>query len=302
MLKPGWKTTEFWAAAGSQLVALLVAIGAIGSADGENLTKALTGAVVGVFAFVASGLVLTRYIAARADLKIAWLQESAASPAEELPPVVPGSGIRGMGLAVAACLVLATATSAQQPGTPASILPWRQGIERKMDQQTQQMSQALQQIAANQQQIIGLLSQRQQPQYLPAPATPAPQIIVLGPPLQQIPLGGPPRQDVPLGGPPRQDIPLGGPPRQDVPLGGPPRQDVPLGGPPRQQIDPGRPVPPAMQIPLGPPGDVKPLPPGPGEVKPVPPGPGIVPMPMPQVIPTGPPTGYQRYSAALIRR
>jgi hypothetical protein len=89
-----------------------------------------------------------------------------------------------------------------------------------------------QQIIATQQMILGLL-QRQ-------PSTPVqPQVIVLGPglnlpatpPRLDLP-ATPPRLDIPAT-PPRIDIPATPPPKIDLPAT-PPRQDLPTSPPPRQ--------------------------------------------------------------------
>ncbi len=156
-------------------------------------------------------------------------------------------------IVLAVLLTLPAAAVAQ--GQSTALLPWRNRIEQQLQQRAQPPAPStdpallalLQQISAQQQQILALLAHQGQVQ--------PPQVIVLGgPPLQQIPLGGMPRQDIPLGGPPKQDIPLGTPPKQDVPLGGPPAQQIPLGGPPPQQIQPGEVKPPAAP----PPGVAKP--------------------------------------------
>lgn len=231
--KPGWQTSEFWIALASQLLALLVLAGVLSPADRGTLEAAVSNSIAAVFTIVASASVVIQYIAARTSLKRGRQGGSALAP-----------------LVAAVLLFLWAGSASAQPAVAkTALLPWRDRIERRLEQQAQrQQDLALQQlqgqIAALQAQIAALNAQR------PVPAPPP--VIVLGPP-QQVPLGAAPYQQIPLGGPPRQDVPLGGPPKQDVPLGGPPRQDVPLGPPPRQDI------------PLGQP---KPLAPPPGEVKP----------------------------------
>lgn len=151
-------------------------------------------------------------------------------------------------LVLAVLLCLPAIAPAQ--GRPAALLPWRNRVEQELRQRSQPPAPStdpallalLQQISAQQQQILALLARQGQAQ--------PPQVIVLGgPPRQDIPLGGMPRQEIPLGGPPRQDIPLGTPPKQDVPLGRPPSQQIPLGGAPPQQILPGEVKPPAPLAP-----------------------------------------------------
>ncbi|MBY0522211.1 MAG: hypothetical protein K2R98_02370 [Gemmataceae bacterium] len=215
-MKPGWQSSEFWITLLGQLLALLALAGVIGSGDRDKLETALANAVTAIFTIASSAVIVVRYIRSRSELK--------AISATTSDPSIPFLVFFGLLL-----------TAPAQAAPPVEKTCISIGRPQRTDPA---LVAALQQIAQNQQTIIGLLQQRQ----APAPA-PAPQIIVLTPPRQDIPLGGAPRQEIPLGGAPRQDIPLGGAPKQEVPLGGPPRQEVPLGSPPKQDVPLGEPKP-----------------------------------------------------------
>jgi hypothetical protein len=218
-MKPGWKTTEFWLTLLTALPGIAVTAGLLPSADQTMLDSAASKIAAGLLA----AITVAKYVHSRALVK-------AAPPAP---------------LILLAALAFAGPGAAAQPAPVPCCLPWRAGIEHRLQQLEQQRPQPpgandqalrdlLGQLLAQNQQLLNLLQQR--------PNNPG--FIVLSPqqgPLQQIPLGGPPRQDIPLGGPPKQDIPLGGPPRQDIPLGPPPRQQLPLGDAPKQQIPLGEP-------------------------------------------------------------
>ena len=291
VMKPGWQTTEFWIGIGTQLVSLLVFLGVIKGTEAGNLTTAFTGAVVAVAAFIANALVLVRYIAARTELKLDWLQQQPDPPDRPPDATASNSSVRlglfwvaGLGLLAlagpAAAQVAQTPTAA--PPHPASVLPWRQQMEERLREQGQIMAQ----LAANQQAILRLL---ERPAYPPAPPAAPPQIIVLGAPYQgapyqQLPIAGPPRQILPIEGAPRQQLPIEGSPRQDLPLQGPPIQRLPIDGGPRQDLGPGAPKPPPA-----------PAAPKPDPILPTPGGP-LQQLAPPNPMPPAGPTGYQRYT------
>jgi hypothetical protein len=216
-MKPGYKTTEFWLTLLTAIPGIAVTAGLIPSADKTMLDSAASKIAAGLLA----AITVAKYVQSRALVK-------------SVPPA---------SLIILAVLAFAGPVAAGPPAQATCWLPWRAGTERRLQQLEQQRQQpvspsdpglrdVLQQLVAQNQQILNLLQQR--------PNNPVPPpLIVLSPqqgPLQQIPLGGPPRQDIPLGGPPKQDIPLGGPPRQEIPLGPPPRQQIPLGEAPKQQL------------------------------------------------------------------
>src|SRR5437899_695354 len=192
IMKPGWKTTEFWLTLLTALPGVAVTAGFVPSADKTMLDSAASKIAAGLLAAVA----VAKYIHGRALVK-------SATPLVLLAALFLSQGS-------------ALAQSAYQPNY---LLPWRGQMERRLQQLEQQRQpvappsdQALrdlvQQLLAQNQQLQNLLQQRQ-PQAAP---------------LQQIPLGGPPRQEIPLGGAPKQDLPLGSSPRQDIPFGPAPRQ------------------------------------------------------------------------------
>jgi len=231
-MKPGWQTSEFWVTLIGQVLALLAITGAISIGDRDKLETALTNAVTAVFTLLTSAVIVIGYIRSRTALK------SAAIP---VPPSTAGSRTLPMiVLALAGGLWFAAPAAAAPPAQPTCFLCRPQRTDPAV-------LALLQQLAQNQQTMIGLLQQQQRPPQPPAPP------IVLVPSPQQIPIGGPPRQDIPLGAAPKQDIPLGAAPKQDIPLGGAPKQEIPPGGPPRQEVPLG---PPPRQI--TPPGEAKP--------------------------------------------
>jgi hypothetical protein len=224
-MKPGWKTTEFWLTLLTAIPSIAVTAGLLPSAD----KTMLDGAASKIAASLLAAITVAKYVHGRALVK------SARS------------------LFLLAGLFLSPASvGAQQAYQPSSVLPWRAHMERRLQQFEQQrqppappndqaLRDLLQQLLTQNQQLLGLLQQRQ--------TQPAQPYIVLSPP-QQVPLGGPPRQDIPLGGAPKQDLPLGGSPRQDLPLGPAPRQQLPLGEAPKQQIPLGESKPPPEQKPM----------------------------------------------------
>ena len=199
-MKPGWKTTEFWLTLLTALPSIAVTIGLVPQSDQGLLDAAAAKIAAGLLATV----VVAKYIHGRSLVKAARF-------------------------VVAFIFVLSPS-----PARAADAwLPWRYQVEQRLraleqPQPPSPNAALLGQLLAGQQQILGLLGQRQQP---------PPQYIVLGP-QQQIPLGSLPRMDIPMGTPPKQDIPLGGPPAQPIPLGPPPQQPLPLGPQPQQQLAP----------------------------------------------------------------
>ena len=225
-MKPGWKTSEFWIALVTKLLAVLCVGGVITTANEQHMVETFTKAIMGVFSILAAAKVVSEYIKGRSSVKSSLYA----------PPIIV------LGLLFFPAMADAQSTAHHSALTrPTCLFGCRCGQGQRTDPA---MMALLQQIANNQQQMTQLLQQFISQQHS---REQQPQLIVLGGPMQQIPLGGPPRQDIPLGGPPRQEIPLGGPPRQDVPLGTPPKQDIPLGPGPRQQIplgpEPSQPIP-----------------------------------------------------------
>ncbi len=76
--RPGWKTSEFWIALASQLLALLVVLGWINPADKQTLEQNVAAAITAVFTLTGSVVVVLRYIDARSSLKHAHLDLGAA--------------------------------------------------------------------------------------------------------------------------------------------------------------------------------------------------------------------------------
>jgi hypothetical protein len=67
--RPGIKTTEFWAAAVSQLLALLALMGLIERADVGPLQDAIGKCVAAAAVFAANAWVVVQYIRSRTHLK-----------------------------------------------------------------------------------------------------------------------------------------------------------------------------------------------------------------------------------------
>lgn len=200
-MKSGWQSSEFWITVGGQLLALLAVLGAVNVGDKDKLETALTNAVTAIFTIISSAAVVSRYIRSRSALK-----------SQAMMPVTASRGVGVVALLLTVAGLFAAAPVRAEPPVEKTCFIFIHRGQRP-PRQDPAVAAALQQLAQNQQTIIGLLQQQH--------AQPAPQIIVLAPPAQQIPLGGAPRQDVPLGGQPRQDVPLGPTPRQTIPLGEP---------------------------------------------------------------------------------
>jgi hypothetical protein len=220
-MKPGWKTTEFWQTAITQGLSLLTLVGFVSGVEAKTLEDALAKCVAAIFALAANGLVVVLYVKGRLSLKVMEGQEKATRAKTTIAPVF-----------VAVGLLLATA-----PVYAQSILPWRNGIQQKVNQHEAQIAQLLGQ-------------QRQQPMQ----QTPAPQPIIImhpaapavpqTPPLQTFPIQGQPQQSFPIQGPPRQELPIQGQPQQQLPIQGMPQQQLPIQGSP-QPLPTAPPTPPA---------------------------------------------------------
>jgi len=312
----GWRTSEFWVTALTQLVALLAAVGFVAAGDKTTLEGAITNAVTAAFAFIAAAIVIVRYIAARFDLKSQVLEQAheakLAGPADKpadvgsrptLPPVAPM-----LFLAALAAWLVASPVQAQQPAPAAatvktaSLFGWREAIQieqlkGQLERQREENSDMRAQLGRLEALLLTMQS-RPAPQ-VQTPAPPQVMIIALpqqGGPQQQLPIAGPPLQHLPIQGPPLQQLPIAGPPLQQLPIAGPPLQQLPQQGPPLQVLPIGGGAP--LQQ-LGPPGQARPQI---GEARPAPP-PQVMPpadaAPPRQLLPTGRP---QRYVPAIARR
>ena len=68
-MKTGWKTTEFWMALISQVIALLVLLGVIARGEASNLEAAVSNVMQATFALVANAIVVWQYIRSRTAIK-----------------------------------------------------------------------------------------------------------------------------------------------------------------------------------------------------------------------------------------
>jgi hypothetical protein len=302
----------------------------------------ITGAFVALVAFNSvTGVIPQEVLTVILAIGAALGYYTGQTPGSPPPTGASGSrpNMRLFGLVLLG-LVLVPAIAEAQTFAPAhpACLPWRRQIEQRLQQQHQPAPQQqapqtdpamlslLQQIAQNQQALMGMLAKQQgtPAPSAPSPAPAAPMFYMLAPqggltpPLQNIPLGGMPLQVIPLGGMPLQNIPLGGQPLQNIPLGGQPMQVIPLGGPPLQQLGnpqapqqqvplgqqplqqlaPPVPLAPMQQIPLGPAPQQQITPPA-GSLKPAAPAAPAVPPVMQPASPSSspPPVAYQRYTS-----
>lgn len=80
-MKPGWQTTEFWAAVAAKLIALLVALGAISSGDAAGLGDGIGKGIAGAGAAIAAAVTVWKYIHHRTELKLAHLDAQDGQPA-----------------------------------------------------------------------------------------------------------------------------------------------------------------------------------------------------------------------------
>jgi hypothetical protein len=297
-MRPGWKTSEFWVALVSQLLALAVLLGVIPVQDRATLEGALATAVTAAFVLVASAAVAWKYMGGRVDLKTLAAERQGDHPAASARHMAVGGAFLP---AVLLGLVAAGVASAQGPPAgfvKACLLPWRARVEWRLEQLRRQpppaatdpaLLAALQRLADLQAQTLPLL-QRQQ---VPAPPAPLPS----GPPQQEVHhYYWQPRVELPAPGAPRIDLPAPGIPKIDMPTPQQPRIDIQAPGAPRIQIQ----APGAPRIDLRPPGEPAPAVPTPSLRD--------IPAPtMPRAEPPAPPTpaaptGYQRYTRQTVVR
>lgn len=72
--KPGWTTSEFWvtvSTAALTFISFLVSVGLINSADQEDVSKSVSGAIGALGSLVANAFVIWRYIQSRVAVKVA---------------------------------------------------------------------------------------------------------------------------------------------------------------------------------------------------------------------------------------
>jgi hypothetical protein len=227
-MKPGWKTTEFWTTAISQLFALLVMVGVLSGGDSAQLEAAVVKCVTAIGALVTNALVIFRYIDGRIRLKT---QQPAAAK--------PGFGA---GLALLAALCLASAAPAAEP-TPAYLLPWRDQIDKRLQNLERKRPPEIEEHRLMRPEEADALRRR---------------IAELELELHKLRIGyyTPPKQDLPIPGVPKQELPIPGQPKQDLPLPGGPKQELPGPGLPKQDLSPRAPLPelgPKQLLPVGPP-------------------------------------------------
>jgi hypothetical protein len=68
-MKPGYRTTEFYAAAASIIITALVLLQVLPAGEHEDLAKALAEALGATAAAVTNALIVIRYIQSRTTLK-----------------------------------------------------------------------------------------------------------------------------------------------------------------------------------------------------------------------------------------
>jgi hypothetical protein len=270
IMKPGWRTSEFWITLAAQVIAVLTVLGVIPSGEAAaHLQDSATKCIIAVFVLVMNGIVVLRSIEHRSNLKQQWLDtwpgdneapaDPPSTPPDDAPtdlsqsPKGPG-GLLGLLLVTVALGSFADLAQAQSTPPPSLCLcgpscrcgpkcdcPGEKetcfGLLRR-NQGDPETKALLQQLVAQQGQILALL-QAQQRATPPAAPAPQPQIIVLGQPLQQLPIAGQPLQQLPIAGQPLQQLPITGQPKQDLPTPGAPKQDLPTPGAPKQDLPPG---------------------------------------------------------------
>ena len=69
-MKSGWQTSEFWLTLTANVLAFAVAFGIVPLADQATVSGAVTQIVTGVFALLAGGAALWKYIDSRKTLKL----------------------------------------------------------------------------------------------------------------------------------------------------------------------------------------------------------------------------------------
>lgn len=260
-VKPGWKTSEFWMTMFITILGFAVQAGWVPLGDKDYVGAAGGKVITGVWATIA----IWKYIHSRGMVKAALL-----------------------GLLVMFLPAFAGQASAQEH---CSFLPWRSGIEQRLQRIDNAMQQVLSQqsqLISQQGQVLALLSaQRQGPVASPGPGAvpmPAPQIFFQLPGGQAMPIAQNPWQQLPLGQAPLQQLPLGQAPLQQLPLGQAPLQQLPLGQAPQQQLPIGQA--PLQQLPLGGTTPQQQLPLGQGQQQQ--PKPQMVPPPMVSPLPASP--------------
>src|SRR5260370_1077893 len=108
IMKPGWKTTEFWLTLLTALPGIAVTAGLIPTADKTMLDSAASKIAAGLLA----AITVAKYVHSRALVKGA-------------PPV---------SLVILAVLACAGPAAAGQPAPPNCWLPWRSETERRLQQ------------------------------------------------------------------------------------------------------------------------------------------------------------------------
>lgn len=78
-LKPGIKSSEFYATLAVMIVALLVIFGLVDPADEQDLVAALTDLLAALAALGSAAHVVARYIQGRTTLKLRYLEERPAT-------------------------------------------------------------------------------------------------------------------------------------------------------------------------------------------------------------------------------
>jgi hypothetical protein len=217
--RPGWKTTEFWATAITQLLSILALCGFVSSNDSRTLEEAGNKIVVAIFLFVSNAAVVIYYIRSRLHVKTLNQQGDAPVAGNSVLDKFP---IILVLAAAVPLLCLAPANARAGDGIPArALLPWRE-----------QMEQRYRDLQSAHQNLQGLLQRQAQPAPQPLQI-----LLIPGEPKQALPIQGDPKHVLPIPGAPRQEMPIAGPPRQDLPPGGQPKQDLPLQPPgPIQQV------------------------------------------------------------------
>lgn len=70
MVKPGYKTTEFWVTLITNVITALVLTGLLTQTEAEVLNQATAAMVVGLIALITNGLIVFTYIRSRTDVKL----------------------------------------------------------------------------------------------------------------------------------------------------------------------------------------------------------------------------------------
>lgn len=67
--KPGWQTTEFWLSLATSVITVLVVTGLLKPTDQNKIAEAVNGVITSIFAVVAHGAVVYKYIHERSAIK-----------------------------------------------------------------------------------------------------------------------------------------------------------------------------------------------------------------------------------------